>query len=248
MHRWRERKFGLICAIVVPLIAADPSWKNKPAALWTEEDARQVLTDSPWAKEIQASIARRLDEDELREGGQMGQPHGIGYDGVDPKGSGPKLPATVSDVFTGKASRGTRSTVRGTTVRIRWESALPVRIAELKAHELEPPTLEGDGYRIAVYGIPGGYFKADPKKLGDPLKSEAVLKREGRKDAKPSLVEVFLRSDGWAVVYLFPLSAEISPKDRQIEFSAHIGRIVVMQPFDLAAMTFQGKLELSSLD
>jgi hypothetical protein len=46
------------------------------------------------------------------------------------------------------------------------------------------------------------------------------------------------------VVYLFPLSAEITKKDRQIQFEAHIGRIVVDQYFELSDMEFMGKLEL----
>ncbi|MBV9745291.1 MAG: hypothetical protein JO099_16135 [Acidobacteriia bacterium] len=228
------------------LFAADPAWKTKPAAQWTEEDAKQVLYASPWAREIRAGVARRQSEDELRDGGRMGQPTGIGYDGVDPKGSGPKLPTSVKDIIlpTPNGGRSVRSMVQGINVRLRWESALPVRVAELKSRVIEPPTLEGDGYRIAVYGLPGGYFKGDPKKLGDPLKDEAFLRREGKKDVKPSLVEVFPQSDGWAVVYLFPLSAEISPKDKQVEFDAQIGRIVVVAPFDLDQMIFQGKLEI----
>jgi hypothetical protein len=129
------------------------------------------------------------------------------------------------------------------TLRLRWESALPVQLAQLKSREDGSPTLEGEGYRITVYGIPGG-FKGDPKKLSDPLKSEASLRREGKKDVRPSHVEVILLSDGWAVQYLFPLSAEISPRDKQIAFEAHIGRIVVQEVFELAAMEFQGKLEI----
>jgi hypothetical protein len=57
-------------------------------------------------------------------------------------------------------------------------------------------------------------------------------------------VEVFQRTDGAAVVYLFPLSAEISRNDGRLEFEAHIGRIVVAQSFNLAEMEFQGRLEL----
>jgi hypothetical protein len=130
------------------------------------------------------------------------------------------------------------------TLKLRWESALPVRIAELKAHEMELPTLEGDGYRIAVYGIPAGDFKGDPKKLGDPLKNLAALKRDGKKDVRPISVEVFRRDADVVVVYLFPLSAEITRSDRRIQFEAHIGRIVVAQTFELGEMEFQGKLEL----
>ena len=69
-----------ICLVVVSLmcfsaaaslIAADPTWKNKPAPQWTEDDARQVLNNSPWARAITAGLSRRQSEDELREGGQM---------------------------------------------------------------------------------------------------------------------------------------------------------------------------------
>ena len=129
-------------------------------------------------------------------------------------------------------------------MKVRWESALPVRLAELKSREAELPTLEGDGYRIAVYGIPGTDFKGDPKELGKPLKGLAVLKRERKKDVKPLRVEVFQLEDSVAVVYLFPLSAEVTLKDGLVQFEAQIGRIVVDQTFELSQMEFMGKLEL----
>jgi hypothetical protein len=228
------------------LLAADPAWKTKPTAEWSEQDAAEVLTASPWARQVMAGVAGRPSEDELRDGGKMGQPTSIGYDGVDAKGTGPKLPTKLSDLVVPapNGGRSVRSMAQGLPVRLRWETALPVRIAELKAQSADLPTLEGNGYRIAVYGLPGGYFKGDPKKLGDPLKEYAALQREGKKDVKPSTVEVFPQSDGWAVVYLFPLSAEISPKDEKVTFDAHIGRIAVRQLFDLSQMMFQGRLEI----
>src|SRR5579871_2217069 len=162
MHTSRIQGFCLIALSAAVLVAADANWKGKPADKWTEEDARQVLAASPWVKEVKGSIARRETEDQLREGGLMGQRHGVGYDGVDAPGTGPKV---SPNIFTGPGGddRSLRSMVQPITLRLRWESALPVRIAELKSHEIEPPTLEGDGYQIAVYGIPGPYFKGDPK-------------------------------------------------------------------------------------
>lgn len=240
-------KFSMQCAAslaaAAALLAADPVWKIKPADRWTEEDARQILASSPWVRENRATITRRLTEDQLREAGQMGQPTGIGNEGVDPKGSGPKV---SPNVFTGPAGgdRSARSLARPIALRLCWESALPVRLAEFKAHEAEPPTLEGDGYRIAVYGIPAGNFRGEPEELGKPLRGLAALKREGKKDVRPVRVEVFRRDDGMVAVYLFPLSAEIGKKDGQVEFAAQIGRIVVSQTFDLSQMEFMGKLEL----
>jgi len=241
-----------MCKLLVPpicmmlaaacLAAQEPPWKTKPAAAWTVEDARQILARSPWAKENTATITRRLTEDQLRDGGQMGQPRGVGNENVDPKGSGPNVSLNV---FTGPGGedRSYRSLPHPITLQLRWETALPVRLAELKAHEAEPPAAEGEGYRIAVYGIPGD-FKGDPKDLGKPLKNLAVLKRESKKDVRPASVEVFQLDHSVVVVYLFPMSAEISKNDREIRFEAQIGRIVVNQIFALGEMEFNGKLEL----
>ena len=108
----------------------------------------------------------------------------------------------------------------------------------------DAPSLGTEGYRIAVYGIPGGPFKGDPRELGKPLKGLAALKRDGKKDVKPASAEVYQLEDGVVVIYAFPLSAEISRKDGQVRFEAQIGRIVVSQTFQLSEMEFMGKLEL----
>jgi len=42
---------------------------------------------------------------------------------------------------------------------------------------------------------------------------------------------------------LFPLSAEITRKDGRILFEAQIGRIALVQYFDVEEMQLQGKLE-----
>ena len=225
------------------LIAADQVWESKPTSQWTEEDARQVLTNSPWSKATRAVITRRLTEEQLREGGQMGQPRGIGNEGLDPKGSGPKVSPNIL-TGPGGGDRSPRSLPQSITLQLRWESALPVRLAELKVHEMGPSTLPGDGYSIAVYGIPCGGFKGTPEQLGQPLKNLAALKRDGKKDVRPVRVEVFQRENDSVVVYLFPLSAEISKKDRRVRFEAQIGRIVLVQDFELSEMELLGKLEI----
>jgi hypothetical protein len=240
----RSLVISFFCLLLGPMPAgaADPPWKTKPPAQWTEEDAKELLAGSPWVQQVTAVVTRRLSEDQLREGGQMGQPLGVGNEGVDPKGSGPKVSPNI--LRGGGDDRSPRSFARPIRLTLRWETALPVRIAELKSHEIEPPALEGEGYRIAVYGIPFANLQGDPKKLGEPLKNLAFLKREGKKEVKPFSVEVFQRENDMVAVFLFPLSAEITGKDVRIKFEAHIGRIVLSQSFELDQMEFLGKLEL----
>jgi hypothetical protein len=243
MRTSQVQTFWLTALAAVQLTAVGQDWRTKPADQWSEEDAKQVLSGSPWVKVVAASIGRRQTEDELREGGQMGQPKGVGFEGVDKDNRGLKA---KPNIFTPEKAgeRSPRSMVQPLAVKLRWESALPVRLAELKAREIEPPTLDGGGYCIAVYGVPGVYFKEDPKRLGDPLKELAFLKREGKKDVKPVSAEVFQREDGLVVVYRFPSSAEISKRDTVLRFEAHIGRVGVDYTFDLSQMEFMGKLEL----
>jgi hypothetical protein len=225
----------------VLLMAGEPVWTNKPIQSWTEEDARQILAQSPWAKTIKAGISRLQSEDQRREGGNMGQEQGIGFDGIG-KGPRPKAPTSLPDLI--MPENAVRPNNQSLTLQLRWESALPIRAAELKAGIIEPPTLPSEGYSLAVYGVPSASVKGDPKSLGEPLRKMAYLRREGKKDVKPLRVEVFQREDGLAIVYIFPPSAEITKKDVRVEFNAQIGRIGVTQSFDVAEMQFQGKLEL----
>ena len=127
---------------------------------------------------------------------------------------------------------------------MRWESALPVRAAEFKTHESGPPTSSDEGYTIAVYGVPGNYFKGDPKSLANPSRTRRCCDATVRRKMKLASVEVFQLDGGAAVVYRFPPSAEISPHDTVVEFSALIGRLQVSQMFHIDQMQFQGKLAI----
>src|SRR5580658_7604274 len=103
LRMYRVPKAPLLVFSVALLMAADVPWKAKPAAQWTEADAKLVLTTSPWVKEVVAGIARPLSEAELRQGGEMGEHHGVGYDGVQGNKPGnAQLPSLQDMLVTGK--------------------------------------------------------------------------------------------------------------------------------------------------
>lgn len=190
-----------LVAAAICLIAADPVWETKSASQWTEEDARQVLAKSTWSRPIRAVITRRLTEEQLREGGQLGQPRSIGNEAGDPKVGGLKVSPNIL-TSPGGGDRSPRP--QSITLQLRWESALPVRLAELKLHEIETSHVAGRRLSHRRLRRSGRQFQGPPEQLGQPLKNLAALKREGKKDVRPVRVEVFLREDGAVVVYLFP--------------------------------------------
>jgi hypothetical protein len=80
--------------------------------------------------------------------------------------------------------------------------------------------------------------------LENELKGQAAIKRKGKKEIKPSGVEVIPRDYGTVVVYSFSRSNEITRQDKEIEFDAQIGRLQISQSFTLDDMIYQGKLSL----
>jgi hypothetical protein len=219
--------------------ADDPAWKTKQIPDWTEDDAKDVLADSPWVKTFTPTMKQEQQSSGSRRGlgGLGGVSLGIpGMGGMGRRGGG--YPGGGG----GQSRRSDDS--EAPKVTLRWESAMPVRTAELKAHDNDAPTLDEKHYAIAVYGIPDRMLSGDTKKLEDQLKGKASIKRDGKKDFKPSSVEVLERPDGPVVVYMFPMTNEITKQDHRLEFDADIGRLELTQSFFTDDMLWQGKLEL----
>jgi hypothetical protein len=209
------------------------SWKDKPFSQWTTEDAKQVLTDSPWVKQVTPQNVRDLSPDERRAGGDMGA--GIGK-GVGLAGLGILGPRREAAALARAHYKPTPD-----AVVVRWESAQPVRVAEQKAGETGVPTPDSDHYAIVVYDI----LTPQRWNLANELKGIAYLKRDASKTLKPSSVEILRQPDGKAtVIYLFPRSKEITKKDGRLEFVAQIGRLFVSQFFYTWQMQIDGQLVL----
>lgn len=236
MNKGRMRAIRNIGPFVLPmvLIASGSDWTTKPIEQWNPEDARQVLTNSPWAKSVAPQWIRDLSPDERRMGGDMqaGISRGVGLEGLigifDPAREAEAIARAHAKPDPGK-------------VIVRWESANPVRVAEQKTSETGAPELAPEYYAVAVYDI------LTPKRwnLENELKGIAFLKRDHKKDFKPSRVVIMRTEPGRAtVVYLFKRSVEIGKNDGNLIFEAQIGRLFVREVFSTADMQLNGQLEL----
>jgi hypothetical protein len=241
-------QFALILAPLALLAAADtptaattaatPAWMAKRVAEWSERDAWEVLVQSPWAKQVVPAILGSLTKNQRLEAGNFAaDPEG--HKGVGLGNFSLFSARGAPDPATGRATK------RGGRLSVRWESALPIRAAEIRANEDGAPVLDGEDYAIAVYDIDLKIASPDPIGLAETLKKDAVLKIEGRKDVKPSRVAlVQLGGNLITAIYLFPRSAHITLQDTRLTFEAQIGRVTLAQYFFPAEMTFQGRLEL----
>jgi hypothetical protein len=223
----------------------DAPWRTKQIPEWTENDAKDVLAESPWVKTFTPAMKQQEQNNGSRRGmGGLGGLGGvsIGIPGMGGMGGrrGGGYPGGGGYPSGGQSTRNDEAP----KVTLRWESAMPVRTAELKVHDNNAPTLDDKHYAIAVYGIPDRMLVGDTKKLEDQLKGKASIKRDGKKDFKPSSVEVLERPDGPVVVYMFPMTNEITKQDHRLEFDADIGRLQLTQSFFTDDMVWQGKLEL----
>ncbi len=233
---------AFLCLIAIHLAAADPAWTSKPLAEWSEAEAKEFLGASPWVKSIVPALLPGLSEWQRRDGGNMTAEGGGKSSGLDLNDlTGIK----TKDRAPGRTDLDANGIPR--RIMVRWGSATPVRVAEIKAKEEDAPDLDGEDYALVVYDVPlkGAMYNVDLKTLPAMLRQNAALKEDGRKDIKPS--RVILRQDGSSVatiIFLFPRSAHITADDKRLEFVALIGRLYLAQYFYPPEMLFQGKLEL----
>jgi len=229
----------LAIASVVLLSGEDPSWKGKSIPQWDDQDAKQVLADSPWVKSVKLERVRDLSKFERRDGGNMsaGIPPYVGSFWFDL--------SALAGIFGSNGESPEVELARSLlpslgNVVVRWESALPVRAAELKAGEVGVPAWQGDYYAIAVYDVTPPFRW----NLAKELQGLAFLERGKKKDLKPSRVQILPHDNGLVTaVYLFPRSAMITRNDSTVRFVAQIGRLFVSQFFFPEDMQFQGKTE-----
>jgi hypothetical protein len=240
-------KISLLLPVAAALVAVGPSWRDKPIEHWSTQDAKQVLVDSPWVRWASVALLPKTNEAEIRQAGRMGgSPMGGSTTNalavLDPRGLllgvGPNSSQNNSSQNTHK-KKG-----REGQLQIRWESAAPIHAAEMKLKADDAPEWDGNFYAVAVYGVPIPAEELRDHSQMD-IRKFAFLKRTGKKDLKPTQVDVISQNDKVStVLYLFPRSEQITLEDEHVEFYARFGRILLQQIFDMSQMRLLDKLEL----
>jgi hypothetical protein len=199
----------------------DP-WNDKKPESWSQKDVHQILTKSPWAKEVAIDF-----------GDADGGPPG----GGGPAGGGPP----------GGALGGGPGSMPEIRIVVRWDSALPIRLAAKNS-----PEGVAEYYMIFVSGLPmmGGRFRGsseapDPGTGTERLKDKTSLQRKGKDPIFPERVEMVRTSDQEGILFTFPRSSDpIALVDKDVTFVTAVGPLRIKARFSLKDMVYQGRLEL----
>jgi len=151
MQQTTLKQITIAGAVCTALFAAD-AWKTKDYTQWTSEETNIVLTDSPWAKQLNVSVPQSYGGQQrgAGQGGGGGYPGGGGgypgggggYPGGGGRGGGIGFPGGGGGMGYpggggghrggGRNPNDGRAGARSMPVVLRWESALPVQHALLR--------------------------------------------------------------------------------------------------------------------
>ncbi len=235
-------RVGLVCGASALLVYAAQSWNKKNSAEWSPKEVERLLTDSPWASQVNASFDNSPAPEPYIQTGPLPGPAQAGL----ANGRG------VSDgKWDGGVSRNRPGGVPSLPVLVRWDSALPVREALLRSQagtNFSSEQAEKD-YIISVMGlVPGGTYKRsgenpqNPEEMLNGLMAASAILRRGKPAVRATQIK--LDASTGAVHLFFPRTEPITPSDKEVTFATRFGSMRVEKTFRLKDMAYKGKLEL----
>lgn len=237
----RELRVVILFAAAAIALYAGDVWSKKYTQ-WSVQDVNRLLTDSPWARQVNAlfSTAPREADDTVvpppsASTANMGGTRGVSSGGWD-----------------GGVGRVIDDTPPKLPVTIRWDSALPVREALLRSRlgdHLSAPRDSNESlnqpekdYIVTVIGLLTNDQSKDRERGRKELMPAAKLVRAGKPPIRPENVE--LDASAGAIQLFFPRTVPISLNDKEVTFQLQFGSMTIEKKFRLKPMTYRGKLEL----
>jgi hypothetical protein len=255
MKRLPRFLFALGCTAF--LLVAEDFWVKKPFTEWSVKDATKLLQNSPWSHEVSIGGGALPMEGGpagggRRGGGGMGGNNdmgGMATGGTD-SGSGGRRGNGGGPGYPSDAAGDPRAS--SMLVRVRWQSALPVRQA-IVLTQLGPEKADSDQakkflsqvsneYVVAVVGLPPALDRVPEEQLNELAKGAALQRKD--KDPIPAGAVQRIPGEKGSVAFFFPKTSAITLEDKEVEFVSKVARIEVRRKFKLKDMVVADKLEL----
>ncbi len=201
-------------------------WNSKDVSQWSEKELLRVVTDSAWAQQAMVTF-------------KGSQPSVL----WNARGETALCEIQEQANATRYAARSQLNSA-STTVLVRWESALPVKLALLRLGFLgdspAPEKVSGflapdpDNYVVSVSGLPPGVVEAPAGELA-PL---ATLRRKSQDPIYAELSEALNAGDSAVLRFSFPRRPALQLADKQVEFVLELPEGKIKKKFDLRKMGF----------
>ena len=238
----RRTALRLMLAVLRPVSigwsrAKSNFWDEKEPSEWSDAERNRLLTNSPWAKRVEASMP-------TRNPGGSGKGGGGGRGGGGGGGGGGRGGGSGG----GGEDQGPPPSIN---VTVRWESAEPIRLANRNTSEKKT-----DAYLISVSGFPanrspnrgtGPYAREfqtgpNPTDLATRLQQGAKLEVKGQSTLHPEKVER-LAADPQALLFYFERAElPITAAAKEIVFTLKIGAAEVVAKFYTKEMLYKSTL------
>ncbi|HXE12740.1 MAG TPA: hypothetical protein VN633_11505 [Bryobacteraceae bacterium] len=205
-------------------------WDNQQPNEWSPQQRSELITDSPWAKQVRADTSRaQAATPPIPDSGKpipMRMPGSVSIDGTRGRGR----------------HQGNLPIFQGI---VRWESAKPV----LAALKKTLPAELVDHYVIGVSGFPFGLHNSQSDKAADTglddLKQITTLRAKGKDPAQAGVVLRSSDSDGPVMLFGFSRDViEVRLSDKNVEFETQLGPLDIRAKFELKPMQYHGELAL----
>lgn len=253
-YRTRNPQVFMLLLLLPAGMAASQPWARKDPQQWTTADTSHLLLDSPWAQQTGVTFGIKPEEEYVppqlpgaAEAGLPGQQQSnIHWDGG--------------------VGRNDRYNTPTLNVTVRWDSALPERLALARDQTLDKSSVApysaeqaGKDYIITIVGlVPGGRYRT----VGSPAAVSSSDDSVDSRNPEPLLEGLMVNSrlltatgairpenvklDGETGTLHFFFSREhaINLSDKEVVFESRFGSLTVSQKFRLKDMVYKGKLEL----
>lgn len=229
------------------LLYAGDFWETSDYENWSTAEVEQILYDSPWAKAGDVDAAGSEGQ------GGFGLPGGSSSGGVGFPGGGGRSTGGISLPNGGwgvpLASSYNEYDGLDAEVTIRWNSALPVQQALVRATDGMAPQVEDemlhrapDYYIIELTSLPlsGAWLAEEPERL----RQSSRLIRKGKPTIRASRIEIIPHPGAPGAIVYFPRDEQIMLDDKAVLFEMTPGEVNVKAKFKLKEMLFHGQLEL----
>lgn len=222
--------FGFTASELASAYAKSDFWDKQEPSEWSPEQRTQLITDSPWAKQVRADAGRAQQE---------------GPPVTDSRGPVPmRMPGSVN--IDGARGRGRHAgNLPSFQGIVRWESAKPV----LTALKKTLPAELTDHYVIGVSGFPFGLPNSQSDESTDTrlddLKQITTLRAKGKDPAQAGVVIRSSDSDGPLLLFGFSRDViELTSSDKNAEFETQLGPLEISAKFELKQMRYRDELAL----